>query len=135
MNRLEPHMWVAGILQWLVAASNLFAARLFRYRENMAKVTPFVREVFIVQNVYIMATVATFGVLCIGFAPELAGRSALGRFLSGFLAIFWGGRILIQLFFYDKDVRRSRPIANTAFLATFVYLCGLFSLAALGFLR
>ena len=78
MNRLEPYFWVAGVLQWLVAASNLYAARIFRYRQEMAKVSPFVREVFVVQNVYIMATVATFGVLCLRFAPDLAGRSPAG---------------------------------------------------------
>jgi hypothetical protein len=132
MNRLEPFLWVTGVLQWLIALSNLFAARLFHYRENIAKLSPFVREVFIVQNVYIMATVATFGVLCIRFAPELAGRSALGRSLSGFLAIFWGGRIIIQIFYYDKNIKRSRPVMNLAFLATFIYLCGLFAIAALG---
>jgi hypothetical protein len=132
MNRIEAHLWVAGVLQWLVASSNLFAARIFRYRENLSKVTPFVREVFVVQNVYIMATVATFGVVCILFAPELAGSSALGRFLSGFLAIFWAGRIFIQLFFYDKDAKRSWPIANLVFLSTFVYLSGVFAVACLG---
>ena len=105
MTRIETHFWIAGILQWLVAASNLFAARIFRYRENLTKVTPFVREVFMVQNLYIMATVAMFGVLCIAFGPSW--RCLLGRFLSGFLAIFWGGRIIVQLFFYDKDVKRS----------------------------
>ena len=82
---------------------------------------------FFVQNLYIMATVATFGVLCILFAPDLAGRPPLGRFLSGFLAIFWGARVAIQLFVYDRDVRRSRPVADLAFLATFVYLSGLFA--------
>jgi hypothetical protein len=132
MNRLEPYFWVAGVLQWLVAASNVYAARIFRYRQEMAKVSPFVREVFVVQNVYIMATVATFGVLCLRFAPDLAGRTPLGTFLSGSLAIFWGGRIAIQLFFYDRDVKRARPVAHLAFLATFVYLCGLFAAAALG---
>ena len=53
-------------------------------------------------------------------------------FLSGFLAIFWGARVLIQLTVYDRDVRRSRPVADLAFLATFVYLSGLFAVAALG---
>ncbi len=130
--KLEPYLWAAGVLQWLVAASNLFAARVFHYRQEMEKVSPFVREVFFVQNAYIMASVATFGVLCFGFAPDLAGRTPLGRFLSGSLAIFWGGRIAIQLFFYDRDVKRGRPVANLAFLATFVYLCGLFAAAALG---
>jgi hypothetical protein len=135
VNRLEPYLWVAGVLHGLVAASNLAAARIFRYREEMAKVTPVVREVFLVQNLYIMATVATFGVLCIRFAPELAGRSALGQFLSGFLAIFWGARVIIQLVVYDRGVRRSRPVADLALLATFVYLSGLFAVAALGLCR
>ena len=84
-----------------------------------------------VQNIYIMTTVAMFGIVSIVFTPELAGGSALGRFLSGFLAIFWGGRIIIQLFFYDQEVKRSRPIANLVFLATFIYLCAVFATACL----
>jgi hypothetical protein len=131
MNRIEVHLWVAAVLQWLVASSNLFAARIFAYRAELAKLSPFVREVFIVQNIYIMTTVAMFGIVSIFFATALAGGSALGRFLSGFLAIFWGGRIIIQLFFYDQEVKRSRPIANLVFLATFIYLCGVFAVAGL----
>jgi hypothetical protein len=131
VNRIEVHVWVAAVLQWLVAASNVFAARIFAYREELAKLSPFVREVFIVQNIYIMATVAMFGIVSIAFTPELVGGSALGRFLSGFLAIFWGGRVIIQLFFYDLEVKRSRPIANLVFLATFIYLCAVFAVACL----
>jgi hypothetical protein len=131
MNRIEPYIWVAAVLQWLVASSNLFAARIFAYREETAKLSPFVREVFIVQNVYIMATVLMFGIVSILFAPELASGSGLGRFLSGFLAIFWGGRIMIQLFFYDHEVKRRRPIANFLFLAAFIYLSGVFAVACL----
>ena len=85
MNRIEVHLWVAAVLQWLVASSNLFAARIFAYREELAKLSLFVREVFIVQNIYIMTTVAMFGIVSIVFTPELAGGSALGRFLSDFL--------------------------------------------------
>jgi hypothetical protein len=61
VNRIDVHLWVAAVLQWLVASSNLFAARIFAYREELAKLSPFVREVFIVQNIYIMSTVAMFG--------------------------------------------------------------------------
>ncbi len=129
MNRVEVHLWVAGVLQWLIASSNLFAARIFAYRAEIAKLSPFVREVFIVQNIYIMAIVSMFGIVSIVFASELAGGSGLGRFLSGFLAVFWGGRIIIQLFFYDQEVKRSRPIANVLFLATFIYLCSVFTVA------
>ena len=131
MTRIELHLWVAALLQWLVASSNLFAARIFAYRRR-PKLSPFVREVFIVQNIYIMTTVAMFGIVSIVFTAELAGGS-LGRFLSGFLAIFWGGRIIIQLFFYDREVKnRSRPIANLVFLATFIYLFSPFAWPAVG---
>jgi hypothetical protein len=131
MGRIEIHLWVAALLQWLIAASNVFAARMFAYRENIARLTPFVREVFIVQNIYIMATVVMFGIVCVAFTPDLAGGSALGRFLSGFLALFWGGRVVIQLLFYDKDVKRSRPFANFVFLTAFIYLCVVFAVAFL----
>jgi hypothetical protein len=45
VNRIDVHLWVAAVLQWLVATSNLFAARIFAYREELAKLSPFVREV------------------------------------------------------------------------------------------
>ena len=62
MNRIEVYLWVAAVLQWLVASSNLFAARIFAYREELAKLSPFVREVFIVQNIYISSV---FAVACL----------------------------------------------------------------------
>jgi hypothetical protein len=131
VSHLERFLWVAAILQWLFASSNLFAARLLRYRQNIAGLAPFIREVFIVQSVYIMGMVAVFGVICIAFAPDLAGQSALERFLSACLAIFWGMRITIQLFFYDRDVKRQWPVANLCYLTTFIYLSSLFTIAAL----
>ena len=42
MIGLEPFLWVAEALHGLIAVSNLAAARLYRYREEMAKVSPFV---------------------------------------------------------------------------------------------
>ena len=131
MIGLEPFLWVAGALHGLIAVSNLAAARLYRYRDEMAKVGPFVREVFYVQNAYIMATVGALGLACVRFAPDLAGRTPLGRGLSGFLAVFWGARVAIQLFVYDREARRHHPVADRLFLLAFLYLSGVFALAAM----
>ena len=60
--------------------------------------------------------------LCFGFADELAGGSPLGRCLSGFLSGFWGIRLLFQLFFYDREVRRRHRLCDVLFLITFLYL-------------
>jgi hypothetical protein len=123
-------IWAAGVLHFLVASANFFAAHKFQYRQNLAQVTPVVRQVFIVQNVYIVLVLTALGLLCFGFAPDLAGRSLLGRLLSGFLAVFWGLRLLIQLFFYDTQLKKQHRFLNVVFLVAFGYLAGIFALAA-----
>src|SRR5262249_7269258 len=98
--------------------------------ENLAKVSPIVREVFWVQNLYIVFVLIAFAALCIGFAPELAGQSTLGGFFSGFLGVFWGIRVAVQLFFYDPELKRQNPRWNAIFLAAYGYLTVVFTLAA-----
>lgn len=131
MNLL-PWLWAAGVLQLLIAAANFFAAHLLRYRENLARASPMVREVFLVQNLYLVLVLLANAGACFFFAAELAGGSLLGRALSGFLALFWGLRVPIQLFVYDADVKRRFPVFNLLFLLAFVCLTGVFTAAALG---
>jgi hypothetical protein len=124
-------VWIAGGLHLLVASVNFFAPRKFRYRENLQKVSPIVREIFIVQNAYIVYFLVVFALLCFLFAADLAGGSPLGRFLSGCLALFWGVRILLQLFFYDRELRRQNRLFDCLFLATYLYLTAVFVVGAL----
>ena len=125
-----PYIWAAGVLHLFVASVNFFAIRQFRYRENLAKVSPIVREVFWVQNFYIVAVLIAFAALCFGFAPELAGQCNIGRFFSGFLAVFWGMRVVVQVFVYDSRVKRQNPRWNAIFLTAYGYLTVVFTLAA-----
>lgn len=129
---LIPCLWLAGFVQLLVASANLFAPRILHYRENLARVSPMIREVFIVQNAYIVLVLAANAGLCFCFAADLAGGSALGRSISGFLALFWGLRIAVQLFCYDRATRRRFPVFDLLFLLAFAYLTGVFVVAACG---
>ncbi len=122
---------LAGLLHFVIAGTNFFAARLFRYRENMNRIEPFVREVFWVQNGFIVLITLFLGVLCLVFSRELAGSSALGRSLSGFLCFFWGARLVIQLGFYDAGAKRRFPMANWGFTLVFAFLMLVFGVAAL----
>src|SRR5947209_5617080 len=119
---LIPWIRAAGVLQLLVASVNFFAPRKLRYAENLARLSPIVREIFIVQNIYIVGVLLAFSLICFLFPRDLAGGSPLGRFFSGYLALFWGGRIVIQLFFYDRRIKRDNRFMNLIFLLTFVYL-------------
>lgn len=135
MNPIVPFLWAAGLLHLLIAASNFVAARMLDYRGNLARVSPIVREIFWVQNLYIEIVLAAFAALCFGAAEDLAGRSALGVAFSLFLAFFWGLRLLLQVFFYDAASRREHRGIDVAFLLAQTYLTGTFVVAAWGGLQ
>ena len=122
---------VAGVLHFLVASANIFAFGKFRYREHLRNVPLVMRQVFLVQNAYIMLVQAGFGLLCLFFADELVSARALGRALAGFLAIFWGSRVLLQLFYYDRALRRANRLFDILFLLGDGYMAAVFWLAAL----
>ena len=135
MRLLIPLLWVAGAIQLVIIVTNLALPKKLRCRENLVKVSPMIREVFVVHWLYIVLVIGIFTSLCFWFAPELAGASRLGRFLSAAIAIFWLLRVPIQLFFYDPDIRRQNRMADVAFLLTFSYLGIVFGAAALGTFR
>jgi hypothetical protein len=135
MRPLIPWLWVAGAIQLVIIAANFALPKKLRCRENLVKVSPMIREVFVVHWLYIVLVLGIFTTLCFWFAPELAGGSRLGRFLSLAMAIFWLLRVPIQLFFYDRAIRRQNRLADVAFLLTFSYLGIVFGAAALGAFR
>jgi hypothetical protein len=135
MRPLIPWLWAAGAIQLTIIAANFALPKKLRCRENLVQVSPMIREVFIVHWLYIVLVLGIFTALCFWFAPELAGGSRLGRFLSLAMAIFWLLRVPIQLFFYDREIRRQNRLADVAFLLTFSYLGIVFGAAALGAFR
>jgi hypothetical protein len=135
MRPLIPWLWAAGAMQLAIMAANFALPQKLRCRENLANVSPMIRAVFVVHWLYIVLVLGIFTTLCFWFAPELAGGSRLGRFLSLAMAIFWLLRVPIQLFFYDPGIRRQNRLADVAFLLTFSYLGIVFGAAALGAFR
>ena len=80
---------------------------------------------------YILIVVGMFAALCFGFASELAGASGLGRFLSGFMAGFWLLRIVLQVFYYDEELRRENRGMDLLYVGSLILLVGIFGIAAL----
>ncbi len=132
MKTLESLIWAAGAVQLVIAAANAVIPAKLRYAENLAKVSVMVRQVFIVHAVYIVGLLVAFAGLCFGYAGELASGVGLGRTLSAGLAVFWGVRVPIQLFYYDAEPKRRHPVAHVCFSAMFIFLTAVFGVAAWG---
>jgi len=129
---LMKHLiWGAGVAHVGIIAANVPLPRRLRVRERLAGVPLFVRQIFYVHWVYIIMVLALFAALCFGFAPELAGASRLGRFLSAFIGGFWLLRIVLQVFYYDREVRRENRALDTVYVGTLAVLVAIFGTAAL----
>jgi len=135
MRVLVPCLWAAGVVQLIIIAANFVLPKKLRCRENLARVSPMIRDVFIVHWVYIVLVLGIFTALSFWFAPELAGHNDLGRFLSAVIAVFWLLRLPIQLFIYDPELRRQNRFGDLIFLLAFSYLGVVFGVAALGVVR
>ena len=135
MRHLIPWLWTAGAVQVAIIAANFILPKKLSCREKLARVSPMIREVFIVHWVYIVLILGIFTSLSFWFAPELAGATRLGRYLSAVIAVFWLLRVPIQLFFYDPELRKQNRFGDVIFLLAFSYLGVVFSIAALRVVR
>ena len=128
---LMKHLiWTAGGIHLAIIAANIPLPARLKVRENLADVPRFIRQVFYVHWVYIVIVLGLFSALCLGFAPELAGATALGRFLSAFIASFWLLRIVLQIFFYDAAVRRENRALDLLYLTGLTMLVAILGVAA-----
>ena len=128
MTRL---IWGAGFVHCGIVVANIPLPGRLRVRERLAGVPRFVRQIFYVHWLYIVIVVGMFAALCFGFAHELAGTSRLGHFLSGFIAAFWLLRIVLQVVYYDREVRRENRSLDALYLASLTLMVGIFGLASL----
>lgn len=124
-------IWGAGTVHLGIIAANVPLPGRLRVRERLAGVPRFVRQIFYVHWLYIVIVLGMFAALCFGFARELAGATAMGRFLSAFMAAFWLLRIGLQIFYYDGEVRRENRALDALYLIALAVLVVVFGVAAL----
>ena len=131
MNPLLLLLWLAALVQLLIAASNFFLPRKLRYRENLDRVAPIIRQIFVVHAAYIVGVLLLFAALTLGFASELASGRGLGRFLAAGICVFWLFRAPVQLLYYDASLRRTNRLGNIAFVTAAIFLTLTYGAAAL----
>jgi len=131
MRSLLLLLWLAGLVQVAIASANLFLPAKLKYRENLAHVSPIIRQIFVVHSVYIVGVVLLFAAATLGFAGEIASGHGLGRFLAAAIAVFWLLRAPVQLFYYDATLRKENRWGDVAFTAAALFLAATYGAASL----
>lgn len=134
-NSLSPWIWVAGLVHLILAAANFLLPGILDYRTNLGGMRPIFRQIFVVHSIYLVLILLIFGTVCILFPRDLAGASSLGKFLCAAMALFWLLRVPLQLFYYDRELRRQRRLGDVAYTVAVSFLAIVFTVAASGALR
>ena len=122
---------VAGGIHIAIIAANIPLPGKLQVRKHLAPVPRFLRQIFYVHWIYIVLILGLFSGLCLGFAPELAGVTTLGRFLSAFMASFWLLRIFLQIAYYDRELRRENATLDALYLIALSVLVTIFGSAVI----
>jgi len=121
---------LAGLICVGLIVANFVAAPRLGYARNLAKSGNLVRQIFYVHCGYIVFLITALALLCLGW-PGLFLEPGMGRVVSGFFAVFWGSRVLVQLTYYDKAERRKERFWDVFFLLVFLTLAVIFAAATL----
>src|SRR5207302_7181541 len=108
-------LWVAGLVLVDIASANLFRPAKLTYRGHLSRVSPVIRQSFVVHSVYIVGVLLLFAAVTFGFPGELASGHGLGRFLAPAIALFWLVRAPVPLLYYDAELRRENRWGDVAF--------------------
>ena len=130
--QLEDIIRAAGIGQLLLAAASLAIPRVLGWKEELARLRPLTRQVFIIYSSYILGTNVAFGLLSTITPRALLDDTPLARSVTGFIAVYWGVRLGLQIFVIDRrDVppRAWYRAADAALTLLFAFLAAAYGAA------
>lgn len=122
-------LWIAGFVRLVIASANLFLPAKLNYPESLSRLSPIIRQIFVVHSVYVVGVVLRFAAVTFGFAGDLASGRDLGRFLAATIAVFWLVRVPVQLPYYEAALRRENRWADMA-LTGALFLAATYSAAS-----
>jgi hypothetical protein len=133
--KLELLLSAAGILQLGLLTAGAMMSKVTGMREQLARLSPFLRQLFWVYLGFIGLVLAGFGILTLMNADALAGGSGLARGVCALIALFWFARLAVQFLVFDVRpylTHRWLTWGYHATTVTFVYLVAVYAWAAWG---
>ena len=118
MNSLLPNhisldllLRAAALAQLAVAFLNLFLIRIMKWKPDLDRAPPLIREVFRIHVVFISITLSIFAALTWRFAHEIARASSpLAIWLAVAIGLFWFVRSIMQWLHYSANHWRGNSL-------------------------
>jgi hypothetical protein len=131
-NSIQQSLYFAGLAQIILAIGSLAIPPILNWRFELAKVQPLIKQMFWTYAGYILVINLCFGLLSVFDFKELTNGSTLAMLVTGFIALYWISRILVQFLYFDRasfPVGRWNMVAEIVLVTLFIFLSMVYSLA------
>ncbi len=121
---------LAGVGQLGLSVGSLAIPRIFNWADDTANLRPLTRQVFWTYAVYIWATNVGFGLVST-FSPDwLLDHTPLARAVGAYITAYWGGRLIVQFFYFDRSQVPTGAIykvAEVTLVSLFIFLTAVYA--------
>jgi hypothetical protein len=136
-DTLARLLFAAGLAQLGVLVASALVPFRLNWRKELSSLSRLHRQMYWVYGGYVVMSIVAFGFLSILNAQELAARSGLARGVCGYIAVFWGVRVVLQGVFDVKEHLsawwlKAGYLVLTVLFATFTVV---YAWAAIGVVR
>jgi len=118
-------LWLAGLGNFVTLAAGLQVPFRLKWMDELAKLSPFNRKIFLNYAIYVGLTIVSIGTLTFYLHDELLGTSRATNALCMLMGGFWGLRILVDFFWFKHQDWPRGPsfvIGHTCLTALFFSL-------------
>jgi len=122
---IRTHLQIVGALLLLLGAMHSVMPRYFGWKRELAVVSLFTRQIFMVHQFFIGLLLVMLGLLSLVYADALLVPSPLGRAMLSGIVVFWLVRLVFQFAVYDSAIWRGKPFytaMHVVFSAFWVYV-------------
>jgi len=125
---------LAGLGQIVLVLASVAIPKCLEWNKGLANLRPLLRQMFWTYAVYVTGVHLFAGVVSYFTPDELLNGGFLSTAVSLLMALWWGARVVIQFFFFDRtDVPDTlfNKLAEIGLVSLFVYLTLVYSWAVI----
>ena len=107
---LELFLRIVAVAQLALAVLSYFLPHIMDWKAEIQRMSPLVRDVFVIHAWFISITLIIWGILTWHFAEQMVhAPTELSRWLCGAIGAFWGIRCVLQWLHYSPAHWRGNP--------------------------
>ncbi|HSJ00812.1 MAG TPA: hypothetical protein VK956_00110 [Verrucomicrobium sp.] len=136
---LQNALYLAGGLHFAILSASALVPVVLDWKTVLKPLPAFVRTLFWVYGLFIVLMIVSLGTVTLLHAPAMVQGDPVARTLAGMIAVFWGLRLIVQLFIFDASAYLTNiwlKLGDHALTVVFLFFTTIFTLVALrpGFL-